>query len=103
MCALVTGVQTCALPIERTRDTDTAGDLLGRLSEAGAHLLVTTLDGIEDGYLAAKPQPADGLSTAPKITIDDARIRWVLPARSEVRLVGNACGSTLRNRCRQYN
>lgn len=65
---------------ERIRDTDTAGDLLGRLSETGAHLLVTTLDGIEDGYLEAKPQPADGISTAPKITIDDARIRWDLPA-----------------------
>jgi methionyl-tRNA formyltransferase len=65
---------------ERIRDTDTAGDLLGRLAEAGAHLLVTTLDGIEDGNLVAVPQPADGVSSAPKISIDDARIRWDLPA-----------------------
>ena len=65
---------------ERIRPTDTAGDLLGRLSETGAGLLVSTLDGLEDGTLIAVPQPADGISTAPKITIDDARIRWDLPA-----------------------
>jgi methionyl-tRNA formyltransferase len=65
---------------ERIRPTDTAGDLLGRLATAGAHLLVSTLDGIEDGALMAVPQPSEGISTAPKITIEDARIRWDLPA-----------------------
>jgi methionyl-tRNA formyltransferase len=59
---------------------DTAGDLLGRLAGSGAGLLVATLDGIESGQLEARPQPAEGVSLAPKITIDDARVRWDEPA-----------------------
>ncbi len=55
---------------------DTAGDLLARLATAGAALLVQTLDGIESGSLRAVPQPADGVSLAPKLTTDDARVRW---------------------------
>src|SRR3546814_238429 len=39
------------LMTETIRPTDTAGDLLGRLAEGGAHLLVSTLDGIETGTL----------------------------------------------------
>ncbi len=57
---------------ERIRPTDTAGDLLGRLAEGGAGLLVATLDGIEDGSLEARPQPDEGLSHAPKISVADA-------------------------------
>ena len=59
---------------------DTAGDLLGRLAVSGAGLLVATLDGIESGQLDARPQPAEGVSLAPKITIEDARVRWAEPA-----------------------
>jgi len=59
---------------------DTAGDLLGRLAETGAHLLETTIDGIEDATLHAVPQPAEGLSYAPKVTPEDARVRWDQPA-----------------------
>jgi methionyl-tRNA formyltransferase len=65
---------------ETIRPTDTAGDLLGRLSESGAALLETTLDGIADGSLAAVPQPSDGITVAPKITVEEARVRWDLPA-----------------------
>ena len=53
---------------ERISPNDTSGDLLGRLAEAGAPLLVATLDGIADGSLQAQPQPADGVSVAPKLT-----------------------------------
>ncbi len=60
---------------------DTAGMLLDRLSKAGAGLLVNTLDGVEAGVLEAIPQPTDGISLAPKITPDDARIDWSAPAR----------------------
>jgi methionyl-tRNA formyltransferase len=66
---------------ETVRPTDTAGDLLERLSISGAMLLEKTLDGIADGSLAAVPQPADGVTVAPKITVDEARVRWDLPAR----------------------
>ncbi|MBU3750777.1 MAG: methionyl-tRNA formyltransferase [Mycobacterium sp.] len=65
---------------EAIRPSDTTGDLLERLSAAGAALLEATLDGIADGSLAAVPQPADGVSTAPKITVEQARVRWDLPA-----------------------
>jgi methionyl-tRNA formyltransferase len=65
---------------EPIRPRDTAGDLLGRLAVSGAGLLVATLDGIESGQLEARPQPAGGVSLAPKITIEDARVRWDEPA-----------------------
>ena len=65
---------------ERIRPDDTAGDLLARLAEGGAGLLVQTLDGIEDGTLEAREQPEDGVSFAPKILVDDARIDWTHPA-----------------------
>jgi methionyl-tRNA formyltransferase len=65
---------------EQIRPTDTAGELLSRLAVSGAALLEATLDGIADGALTPVPQPADGVSLAPKVTIDDARVRWDLPA-----------------------
>jgi methionyl-tRNA formyltransferase len=65
---------------ETIRPTDTAGDLLGRLSNSGAALLETTLDGIADGTLTAVPQPSEGITVAPKITVEEARVRWDLPA-----------------------
>jgi methionyl-tRNA formyltransferase len=71
---------TFGVMTERVRDTDTAGDLLARLAEGGAGLLVTTLDGIEDGSLEARPQPAEGVSYAPKITVEDAHVDWDEPA-----------------------
>jgi methionyl-tRNA formyltransferase len=65
---------------ETIRPTDTAGDLLERLSLSGAALLETTLDGVADGSLTPVPQAADGVSIAPKITVEEARVRWDLPA-----------------------
>jgi methionyl-tRNA formyltransferase len=69
---------------------DTAGDLLDRLSVSGAELLVATLDGIESGQLEARPQPADGVTLAPKLTKADARVNWKLPALAVDRLI-RAC------------
>ncbi|WP_328458487.1 MULTISPECIES: methionyl-tRNA formyltransferase [unclassified Amycolatopsis] len=60
--------------------TDTAGELLGRLSESGAKLLLSTMDGLADGSLRAQEQPAEGLSYAPKVTVDDARVSFADPA-----------------------
>jgi methionyl-tRNA formyltransferase len=59
---------------------DTAGDLLGRLAVSGAGLLVATLDGIASGGLEPRPQPAEGISLAPRIDPTDACIDWALPA-----------------------
>jgi methionyl-tRNA formyltransferase len=78
----VLGVMT-----ETIRPTDTSGDLLGRLATAGAGLLVATLDGLESGELVAVPQPAEGVSLAPKIEVDDAHIVWTRPAIAVDRLV----------------
>lgn len=71
---------TYGVMTERIRPTDTAGDLLERLAEGGAGLLVATLDGIEDGSLEAREQPADGVSFAPKIAVEDAHVDWTEPA-----------------------
>lgn len=67
---------------ETIRADDTAGALLDRLAESGAGLLATTLDGIADAALTPVPQTAEGISVAPKITVDQARIRWDLPAHT---------------------
>lgn len=64
---------------ETIRPTDTAGDLLGRLAESGAGLLLATLDGMESGELIALPQPTDGISHAGKISVADAKVRWTDP------------------------
>ncbi|MFE9657057.1 methionyl-tRNA formyltransferase [Micromonospora sp. NPDC006431] len=65
---------------DEIRPTDTSGDLLERLAYAGAGLLVGVLDALEDGTARAEPQPADGVSLAPKLTVEDARVRWADPA-----------------------
>ena len=65
---------------ETVRPADTAASLLDRLSISGAALLETTLDGIADGSLSPVPQPSEGITVAPKVTVDDARVRWDLPA-----------------------
>ncbi|CAL9620690.1 methionyl-tRNA formyltransferase [Streptomyces sp. Tu 3180] len=72
---------------EEIRPTDTSGDLLTRLAFAGAGLLAATMDGIEDGALEAVPQPADGISLAPKVTVEDARVDWTAPALRVDRVV----------------
>jgi len=62
------------------RPTDTSGDLLERLAVSGAKLLVDVLDGLAANSLDAVPQAREGVSLAPKLTADDARVRWADPA-----------------------
>lgn len=81
---------------ETIRPSDTAGDLLGRLAVSGAGLLEATLDGIADGALTAVPQPSEGVSVAPKVTVEQARVRWELPAHvveRQIRAVTPAPGA----------
>jgi methionyl-tRNA formyltransferase len=75
---------------EPIKPSDTAGDLLARLAQSGAELLVATMDGIESGALVARPQPAEGISLAPKITAEDAHVDWAQPAPAVSRLI-RAC------------
>ena len=88
----ITGASTFALeegldtgPVYGTvteviRPDDTAGQLLSRLARAGATLLVATLDGIADGTVQPVAQPADGVSYAPKLTVQDAHLNLAAPA-----------------------
>ncbi|GIH10611.1 methionyl-tRNA formyltransferase [Rhizocola hellebori] len=68
---------TLTTPIEAR---DTSGDLLARLAVDGAGLLVRVLDAIEAGEVTPLAQPSDGVSLAPKITVEDARVNWAEPA-----------------------
>ncbi len=65
---------------ERVRPRDTAGDLLTRLADAGAPLLVATLDALESGELEGRPQPEEGVTHAAKIDVDEAQVDWTKPA-----------------------
>ena len=65
--------------IEEITPDDTSGTLLARLADVGADLLVDTLDLMESG--AAMPVPQVGESSyAPKLTVEDAQVRWDVPA-----------------------
>lgn len=72
---------------EPIQPTDTAGDLLERLAHKGAKLLLDTLDGIAAGTLEARPQPSAGVSYARKITVEDAKVDWTVPAFAIDRLI----------------
>ena len=70
---------TFGVVTEAVRPDDTAGTLLERLAGSGAGLLLATMDGIAAGSLCPVPQPADGVSIAPKVTAADAEIDWAPP------------------------
>jgi len=65
---------------ELIRDDDTTAELLERLADWGSKLLVDVIDHIEDGDIAAVPQPEDNISFAPKLTTEEGRIDWNRPA-----------------------
>lgn len=60
---------------------ETAGELSRRLAELGGDLMVRTLERLEIGDLAARPQPAEGVTYAPRLTRDSGRVDWRLTAR----------------------
>ena len=66
---------------------ETAGEALAALQARGADLLADTLDALESGAMVATPQPADGITLAPKLTVDGARIDWMRPAAGIARQV----------------
>lgn len=75
---------------ETVRAADTAGDLLDRLARAGAPLLLRSLEALGDGTAMPQPQAPDGVSHAPKLTREDALVRWDLPAHVIDRMI-RAC------------
>ncbi len=66
-------------PILPADDSATLHDRLARL---GAELLVQTIPDYVAGKIPPQPQPAEGVSHAPKIKKEDGRIDWNLPAQA---------------------
>jgi methionyl-tRNA formyltransferase len=66
-----------ALPLD---PRETAATLHDKLAALGAPLLVETLERLERGDLRATPQDDAASSYIPKLTRDDARLDWSLPA-----------------------
>lgn len=66
---------------------ETAGQLLDRLAIEGANLAVATLNNLETGSMLPLAQPLDGVTYAPKITTEDARINWQDPALAIARKI----------------
>jgi methionyl-tRNA formyltransferase len=69
---------------------DDSASLHDRLARIGAELLVQTIPEYVAGKVKPRPQPAEGVSLAPKIKKEDGRIDWDLPAQ------------TIRNRLRAF-
>ena len=72
---ILTQVRT---PIEELDDAQTLHD---RLADLGATLLSQTIPEYVAGRIQPRPQPAEGASYAPKISKEDGRLDWQLPAR----------------------
>ena len=70
-------VSTRATPIA---PDDNAQTLHDRLALLGAELLVQTIPRYVSGELPSRPQPADGVTYARKLTKDDGRLDWSQPA-----------------------
>ena len=65
---------------EPVLETDTTETLMQRLSEHGADLMCRTLDAIAEGTVVAVAQSDSGISRAPMIDVEQARIDWFAPA-----------------------
>lgn len=62
------------------RPEETAGELLERLADLGADLVVKTLDAIADNRAIAVAQSLENVSIAPKLKASDGQIDWSSPA-----------------------
>ncbi len=61
---------------------DDSVSLHDRLARLGAELLLQTIPDYVAGKIQPQPQPAEGVSLAPKIKKEDGRIDWNLPAQT---------------------
>ena len=61
---------------------DNAITLHDRLARMGAELLVRTIPDYVAGNIQPRPQPADGITFAPKIKKEDGHLDWSQPARA---------------------
>ena len=61
-------------------DTDTTGSLHDKLAEMGGRMIVEALRKMEAGQLPATPQPEEGVTYAAKISKEEAKLDFSLPA-----------------------
>lgn len=76
--ALDSGMDTGPIYVQhdiRIEPYENAGELLGRMAALGPEVIEQTLTMIESG-VSATPQSSDGVSYAPKISKEEARISW---------------------------
>lgn len=66
---------------------ETSGDVLARLAITGAPVLRATMDDIAAGQAIATPQPADGITKAPRIAVTDAQVEFAATAAEVDRLI----------------
>jgi methionyl-tRNA formyltransferase len=66
---------------------DTAGTLGARLAALGAAALVEAIDGLKVGRLRPTPQPAEGITFAPRLTREQGRLDWSRTAAELDRVV----------------
>ena len=79
------GLDTGAIVAQRRTPilpADDSATLHDRLARLGAELLVETIPDYVAGKIQPQPQPAEGVSHAPKIKKEDGRIDWNLPAKT---------------------
>lgn len=69
-----------AQEVTAIRSEDNAETLHDRLAEMGANLLVRAILKLANGEIQPRPQPAEGVSYAPKIRKEDGRVDWTRPA-----------------------
>ncbi|CAA7627360.1 methionyl-tRNA formyltransferase [Magnetospirillum sp. SS-4] len=65
----------------------TASWLHDMLAAMGSRLILPALEGLDEGTLAAVPQPEDGVTYARKLSKDEGRLDWNRPAAELERMV----------------
>jgi methionyl-tRNA formyltransferase len=88
------GMDTGAVLLRREMEIapdETAPQLSARMAEAGAPLVLETLERLERGTLRGEPQDNSLASYAPLLKREDGRIRWTMPAHQ------------IYNRCRGFD
>jgi methionyl-tRNA formyltransferase len=69
------------------RNGETAAELSSRLADIGAGLMIETLRGLGRGSVVARVQESALATYAPKVTREEARTRWDMPAAEIERAV----------------
>lgn len=68
----------------------TAGELLTTLADVGTGVLLDAVDALASGTAIARPQEGE-VTHAPKLSIDDGRVRWEAPSAA---VLGRIRGTT---------